>query len=524
VGGAILVEGDSLVSCQRPLLRLILATAIVLSVAGDNTLTTAHQGSGAFLAATHAAPQESSKEVRLLFTGDVLLSRQVAAEIRQRGHSPWINLGNLLRSADWVGGNLEGAIGDVSNCRESSERSPCFAIDASLLQWAGAAGFTALGNENNHAGDLGAAGRETSRRVLAAAGILPLTFEASPAFLRFGTLTVAVVSVTTVPDRDGNPSELPSVALEQKLRLARALANVVAVSIHWGSELIDWPTEEQHRQAAWLVAHGADVIFGHHPHVVQKPECVAGKPVFFSLGNHVFDQKYPATKEGLIADCRLGDGSLRCAGLRTRIPSGSSFPEAAGADTEVGQLLAACSVQFHPTLSISGFTLRPQPSSPQNNSGDIWIEGFIGPENRRRVWRTRPAPVLSLEAGNMEGPDRPQLLLSLERHTSPLDSEREPRPYVYAVGPQGFVARWRGSALAWPLLDARLLPGSNGVLCALHRRDSFLVLSPESKGTRVAAYRWKGFGFEGLGDDRVVSQCRALFEESLRGPAAHPRK
>jgi poly-gamma-glutamate synthesis protein (capsule biosynthesis protein) len=84
---------------------------------------------------------------------------------------------------------------------------------------------------------------------------------------------------------------------------------------------------------------------------------------------------------------------------------------------------------------------------------------------------------------------------------------------VYEVGTHGFVARWRGSALAWPLLDARLLPGSYGVLCALHRRDSFLMLSPESNGTRVAAYRWSGFGFNGITDDRIVSGCRALFGE-----------
>jgi poly-gamma-glutamate synthesis protein (capsule biosynthesis protein) len=104
-------------------------------------------------------------------------------------------------------------------------------------------------------------------------------------------------------------------------------------------------------------------------------------------------------------------------------------------------------------------------------------------------------------------------LLSLERHASPIDSELEPRPYVYEVGPHGFIARWRGSALAWPLLDARLLPESGSVLCALHRRDSFLVLSPESKGTRVAAYHWNGFGFDGITDEGVVSQCQALFDE-----------
>jgi poly-gamma-glutamate capsule biosynthesis protein CapA/YwtB (metallophosphatase superfamily) len=461
---------------------------------------------------TRPPTQDAAKAIRLLFTGDVLLSRQVAVEIHEKHQSPWVNLGNLFQSADWVGGNLEGAVGDSSHCGGASESSPCFAIDPSLLPFARSAGFAALGNENNHAGDLGSAGRESTRQALAATEIIPLTFAASPAFLRFGQLTVAVVSVTTVADRDGTPTELPSVALDQKLRLAHTLANVVAVSIHWGIELLDWPTEKQRQQAAWLIAHGADVIFGSHPHVVQQPECVAGKPVYFSLGNHVFDQKYPATKEGMIADCRIDDGSLRCGALRTNTASGSSFPEAAATELNVGETLAACPVKLHDALTISGFMFRPEPSSPRGNLGEFWIEGFAAPQGVERAWRTRPAPVLSLEAARMEGPNRPPFLFSLERHESPIDSERDPRPYVYEVGPHGFIARWRGSALAWPLLDARLLPQDGGLLCALHRRDSFLMLSPESKGTRVAAYRWNGFGFDGIGDEGTVSACRALFD------------
>jgi poly-gamma-glutamate synthesis protein (capsule biosynthesis protein) len=63
------------------------------------------------------------------------------------------------------------------------------------------------------------------------------------------------------------------------------------------------------------------------------------------------------------------------------------------------------------------------------------------------------------------------------------------------------------------LLDARLLPGSSGILCALHRQDSFLMLSPESKGTRVAAYRWNGFGFDGITDPGIVMECHALLDE-----------
>lgn len=61
-------------------------------------------------------------------------------------------------------------------------------------------------------------------------------------------------------------------------------------------------------------------------------------------------------------------------------------------------------------------------------------------------------------------------------------------------------------------VDAALLPEGGGVLCALHRRDSFLVLQPTSNGVRTAAYRWNGFGFSGVDNAEVLNRCRAMFE------------
>jgi poly-gamma-glutamate synthesis protein (capsule biosynthesis protein) len=105
--------------------------------------------------------------------------------------------------------------------------------------------------------------------------------------------------------------------------------------------LQDWPSESQQAAARWLIAHGADLIVGHHPHVTQAAACVAGRPVFYSLGNHLFDQKYPETKQGLIADCRIADGRLRCGALRTETPRGSSYPELTGRDQASDAALAA---------------------------------------------------------------------------------------------------------------------------------------------------------------------------------------
>jgi poly-gamma-glutamate synthesis protein (capsule biosynthesis protein) len=114
--------------------------------------------------------------------------------------------------------------------------------------------------------------------------------------------------------------------------------------------------------------------------------------------------------------------------------------------------------------------------------------------------------------GKLSGPPDKQMLFALERQYSPIDGEDGPRPYVYEVRASGLVARWRGSALAWPLLDAALLPGGDGVLCALHRRDSFIQLEPGAVGVRTAAYRWNGFGFRGVEDPGILARCQALFD------------
>jgi len=74
--------------------------------------------------------------------------------------------------------------------------------------------------------------------------------------------------------------EVPSPVLRQKLRLARRLANLVVVIVHWGSELLEWPNADQRRAADWLIRHGVDVIIGHHPHVFNPLNVSRGKRFF----------------------------------------------------------------------------------------------------------------------------------------------------------------------------------------------------------------------------------------------------
>lgn len=452
-------------------------------------------------AAGNAAYRATPPDVRILFTGDILLSREVRVERQRTGQSPWVSLAPLLAHADWVAGNLEGAMGHSSDCA-AIPANLCFALDDDAPALLAAAGFDAVSVENNHAGDLHVTGRASTIRALAHRGVLGVDFVRSPQFVRIGDLTVAMIAITMIPGSDGRMQTIPSVPVAQRLRLARSLANIVVVSVHWGTELHDWPSASQRTAAAWLVDHGADVVMGHHPHVVQQPECVHGRPVFFSLGNHVFDQKYPRTKEGLIADCVVHDGRMHCGGIHTHTRRGSAIPVASSASADGA--LSACSVPVSASLTMSGWTLRPAPWSPASADSDgVVIEGW---RDGAIAWRSRRVQLVTLSESLASATQRP-LLLALERHPSRMDGEVGLRPHVYEVGSQGLVARWRGTALAWPLLDA--VVDADGGLCALHRGDSFLRIDSSVTTTRTMRYRWNGFGFSAIPD--AGGRCARTF-------------
>ena len=84
---------------------------------------------------------------------------------------------------------------------------------------------------------------------------------------------------------------------------------VVAI-LHWGTEFISTPSLTQRYAAAELVSAGADLIIGHHPHVIQKMDTIGKVPVFYSLGNFVFDQSKPQGRKAQMAVVRFSKDSI----------------------------------------------------------------------------------------------------------------------------------------------------------------------------------------------------------------------
>jgi poly-gamma-glutamate synthesis protein (capsule biosynthesis protein) len=112
------------------------------------------------------------------------------------------------------------------------------------------------------------------------------------------------------------PNHADVEALQEDIRAAKKQADIVIVSWHWGispasggkGELAEYQVEMGH----CAVDSGADLVVGHHPHLIQPIEVYKGKTIFYSLANFVHDGALFWGKEQhtLLARCRIGKGQI----------------------------------------------------------------------------------------------------------------------------------------------------------------------------------------------------------------------
>ncbi len=88
----------------------------------------------------------------------------------------------------------------------------------------------------------------------------------------------------------------------------KAKVDILIVSVHWGKELQEYPRIEETLAAKKMIDMGADVIAGHHAHVLQGIEIYKGRPIFYGLGNFVFGSKNALTANTMIGQIEF-DGS-----------------------------------------------------------------------------------------------------------------------------------------------------------------------------------------------------------------------
>jgi poly-gamma-glutamate capsule biosynthesis protein CapA/YwtB (metallophosphatase superfamily) len=170
------------------------------------------------------------------------------------------------------------------------------------------AGVDIVSTANNHTLDRGEKGAQNSISYLTAAG-LPYVGSFKDQkdkdrlrILHKNGISIAYLSYTygtngiPVPEgKDYLVNLIDKAAMKEEVHRAKAEADVVVMSIHWGNEYQRHPDEIQKELAQFLVNEGVDIIFGHHPHVLQPMEWLTAKDgrkslVVYSLGNFLSGQ------------------------------------------------------------------------------------------------------------------------------------------------------------------------------------------------------------------------------------------
>jgi poly-gamma-glutamate synthesis protein (capsule biosynthesis protein) len=246
---------------------------------------------------------------QLSLVGDVMLGRLVNEVLRSRPpHLPWGDVLPLFQSSDWRFCNLECVVSDLV-----PERPPPkvfhFRSDARNVAVLQAAGIDAVSCANNHSLDFGPEAMLDMLQILDEAGIAhagaggDLEQASRPALTttRSGTRVAVIACTDNEPDwaaGDRTPGvyfvpadvdQADASGLFSQVRGARELADLVVVSLHWGSNWGFQP-EPGHRELAGAVVEaGANLVFGHSCHVFRGVEVCRGVPIVYSAGDFVDD-------------------------------------------------------------------------------------------------------------------------------------------------------------------------------------------------------------------------------------------
>ncbi len=260
------------------------------------------------------SPPTTPASFTLTAVGDVMLDRGVGQRVSTRGPETILEkVRDELRMGDIRFANLESPISTVG---PHAPFDLIFRAHPRAAEVLLDGGFDIVSLANNHTLDAGTAGLMQTMDHLQEIGIAwcgaARERERSWEPTRFGIagLTLGFIACTDLSFRHGSWCKVDSELTEfvEHVREAKSRCDLLAVSIHWGNEYQNVPTQRQKDVARAAIDAGADLIIGHHPHVLQGVGQYRGAPILYSTANFVFDQREGERMETAIFHLRYTEG------------------------------------------------------------------------------------------------------------------------------------------------------------------------------------------------------------------------
>jgi poly-gamma-glutamate synthesis protein (capsule biosynthesis protein) len=245
--------------------------------------------------------------LKILLTGDLMPGGEFETLVNEGTLSinhAFAEVQPLFIDSDLVIANLECPIREGNNLRK--DKSSILGCSEFILPYLKKWKFQVLNLANNHIHDYGHQGITNTLRNLEQHGLIPLGIVSKEKNLKncvrkkIKNITIGFAAFTS--DEPWVKSRLDDetfkLAFYSRANVSHAIASLrqgcdfVILLMHWGFENHEYPSPQQLELARFCIDEGADVIVGHHSHIIQGYQVYKNKPIFFSLGHLFFSNFY----------------------------------------------------------------------------------------------------------------------------------------------------------------------------------------------------------------------------------------
>lgn len=243
----------------------------------------------------------SAKDFKILFVGDVMLSRTIGDSILE-GADPFINIKAKFDEYNIIVANLETVASENKFAFQNPNKLFTFNSPVSALDTLTKNGIEVVSLANNHTMDYGAQALLNTMENLRNRGILytgagnNIQEAFAPKYIFHEQTRIALLAFNDIENWVADASDYSAGSaffnkdlIKTSLDEASKNADIVIVYPHWGIEYSLSNSERQAEYGRFFIDNGADIVIGAHPHVLQNSEEYNGKQIYYSLGNFVFD-------------------------------------------------------------------------------------------------------------------------------------------------------------------------------------------------------------------------------------------
>ena len=227
---------------------------------------------------------------KLSAVGDVMLGRWLTAVLKDKGHEwPFLKVKDTLSNSDIAFCNLECPMSDRGKIIRKEFNFRASTDSVRSLEYAG---FDIVSLANNHCLDYNLYALYDTTKTLTENGIKYCGLRNDPVVIEKDGIKMAFIGYSTVNSEEFEKrkkvTKFSVKKMQEDIANAKKENDLVVISFHWGNECTKKPAEYQRKYAQMAIDSGADLILGHHPHVLQPIEKYKDKYIIYSMGNFVF--------------------------------------------------------------------------------------------------------------------------------------------------------------------------------------------------------------------------------------------